>query len=132
MLIGLGMDLAEVDFWRRAVNDPATDVIAATFTDAERAYANSATGDVAEHLAARFAAKEAFVKALGATRHGRAPLTPRLDLRTIEVTRDAHGRPGLALHGDAKTLEKTLGIKHIWLSLTHTAGVAGAVVVLEG
>lgn len=132
MLIGLGMDLAEVEFWRRALSDAATDVVAATFTDAERAYAMSAVGDAAEHLAARFAAKEAFVKALGATRYGRTPLTPRLDLRCVEVTRDAHGRPGLALHGAAKALEETLGIQHIWLSLTHTAGTAGAVVVLEG
>lgn len=132
MLIGVGMDLAEVAHWQRALGDAATGVIEATFTDRERAYAQSSVGDAAEHLAARFAAKEAFVKALGATRHGRAPLTAQVDLRAIEVERDAHGRPRLMLHGPARALADQLGVRHIWLSLTHTAGTAGAVVVLEG
>jgi holo-[acyl-carrier protein] synthase len=132
VLIGIGMDLAEVGHWQKALGDPATSVIEATFTASERAYAQSSSGEAAQHLAARFAAKEAFIKALGATRHGRAPLTPQVDLRAIEVERDAHGRPRLALHGPAQALADQLGVRHIWLSLTHTDGTAGAVVVLEG
>ena len=132
MLIGVGMDLAQVDFWAKALGDPATAVIEATFTPAERTYAQAAKGPTAEHLAARFAAKEAFVKAVGATRHGQPPLINRLDLRCVEVERDQHGRPRIALHGEARTLAGQLGVRHVWLSLTHTEGTAGAVVVLEG
>lgn len=132
MLIGVGMDLAEVGFWQGALRDPATDVIAATFTPGERSYAQTAVGEAAEHLAARFAAKEAFIKAVGATRHGRPPLVDRLDPKGIEVQRDPHGRPRIALHGAARAVADQLGVRHVWLSLTHTAGTAGAVVVLEG
>lgn len=132
MLIGVGMDLAEVGTWRAALEQPASAAIEATFTPAERTYALTAVGESAEHFAARFAAKEAFIKAVGATRHGQPPLVSRLDLRTIEVERDLHGRPRIALHGEAQTLAGQLGVQHIWLSLTHTAETAGAVVVLEG
>lgn len=132
MLIGVGMDLAEVGFWATQLADPATAVFEATFTPEERAYARNAKGPEAEHLAARFAAKEAFVKAIGATRHGQPPLMERLDLRSVEVDRDLHGRPRIALHGPARRLADQLGVRHVWLSLTHTQSTAGAVVVLEG
>jgi holo-[acyl-carrier protein] synthase len=132
MLIGLGIDLAEVSFWRQALADPATAVVEKTFTTAERAYALSSHGDPAQHLAARFAAKEACIKAMGAARSPHPPLLANLDLRCIEVIRDAHGRPSLSLRGAARVLAEALGVRHHWLSLTHTGDTAGAVVVLEG
>ena len=132
MLIGLGMDLAAVSHWQAALANPATVAIEGTFTAAERAYAHSTAGAPAEHLAARFAAKEAFIKALGGARRPQPPLTARLDPRTVEVVRDPHGRPALALHGEAKAIADALGVRRTWVSLTHTEGTAGAVVALEG
>ena len=132
MLIGLGIDLAEVSYWRQVLADPATAVVEHTFTHSERAYALSTHGEPAQHLAARFAAKEACIKALGAARSPHPPLIMQLDLRTIEVLRDAHGRPSLALRGAARVLADALGVRQTWLSLTHTGDTAGAVVVLEG
>lgn len=132
MLIGIGIDLANADLWREALDDPATDALTGTFTGAELAYANAGPGDVAESLAARFAAKEAFVKALGASHRHEPPRVPRLDLRDIEVANDEYGRPYLVLHGEADTLAEQLGVRHAWLSLTHEKSTAAAVVVLEG
>ena len=131
MLIGLGLDLAEVQFWRDALNTPATAVIEGSFTPAERAYAAEGLAEQAGHLAARFAAKEATIKAFGAARRSAPPLLKRLDLRTIEVHRDDHGRPSIQLHGEARHLAERLGVRHIQLSLTHTRTTAAAVVVLE-
>lgn len=132
MLIGLGIDLAEVSYWRQVLADPATAVVEHTFTHGERAYALSTHGEPAQHLAARFAAKEACIKALGAARSPHPPMIMQLDLRTIEVLRDAYGRPSLALRGAARVLADALGVRQMWLSLTHTGDTAGAVVVLEG
>jgi holo-[acyl-carrier protein] synthase len=132
VLIGLGIDLAEVGFWRAALADSATAVLEHTFTHAERAYALGGPVEPAAHLAARFAAKEACIKALGSARGPHAPLLARVDLRCIEVVRDAHGRPSLALRGAVQVAAEALGVRHAWLSLTHTAETAGAVVALEG
>ncbi len=131
MLIGVGIDLAAADLWREALEDPATDVLAGTFTGAELAYAKDRPGDVAESLAARFAAKEAFVKALGASHRHRKPAVPRLDPRDIEVANDEYGRPYFVLHGQADAVAEQLGVRHAWLSLTHEKSIAAAVVVLE-
>jgi holo-[acyl-carrier protein] synthase len=131
MVIGLGLDLAEVQFWREALDNPATAVVQGTFTPAERAYARDGLAGQAAHLAARFAAKEAFIKALGGARRPQAPLVSQLDLRSIEVSRDDYGRPSLTLHGEARRLADLLGVRHVQLSLTHTDTTAGAVVVLE-
>lgn len=132
MLIGMGMDLAEVGFWREALANPATSVVEGTFTAAERAYAETGHAGPAAHLAARFAAKEAFVKALEAARKPQAPLVERLNLQTVEVIRDPWGRPDLNLHGEARRLADALGVRHVHVSLTHTGDTAGAVVILEG
>jgi holo-[acyl-carrier protein] synthase len=89
------------------------------FTDAERAYAAARPRPI-ESLAARFAAKEATMKALGAG-------WPRISWRDIEVVRDS-GRPGLALTGWAATLA---GGGRLALSLAHDGGIAIAQVILE-
>ncbi len=132
MLIGVGLDLAAAEIWREALDDPATAAVTGTFTADELGYAHSAVGDVAEHLAVRFAAKEAFVKALGASHRHRPPRAPRLDLRDVEVANDDYGRPYLVLHGRAHALAEQMGVRHAWLSLTHERGTGAAVVVLEG
>lgn len=76
-----------------------------------------------ESLAARFAAKEALAKAIG---------DPRLLIWSeIEVEKDVNGKPVFVFHGDTKTKLSEAGVKVTHLSLSHDAGVAAAVVVLE-
>ena len=132
MLIGVGMDLAAAAPWRAALEDPATAALEGTFTGAELRYCQAGAGDPGERLAARFAAKEAFVKALGASHLHQAPRVGRLDLRGVEVRNDDYGRPYLALHGEAKAVADQLGVRRAWVNLTHEDDTAGAVVVLEG
>lgn len=127
MIRGLGIDVAEVARIRRQVGargagPRAERFLARCFTPAERAYCE-ARRDRATHYAARFAAKEAAMKALG------APAGVRFT--DIEVKRGA-GAPGLALRGVAARAAEALGVSRVHLSLTHDAGVAVAVVVLEG
>ncbi len=130
MLIGVGLDLAAAETWREVLGDPATGALAGTFTPRELAYAREATGDAGEHLAARFAAKEAFVKALGCSHLHIPPRIPKMDLREVEVVNDEYGRPYLVLHGQAKALADQMGVRRAWLSLTHEQSTAA--VVLEG
>ena len=119
-LIGLGLDAVDVERFRRVLaRRPA--VAERLFTDDERAYGNSAV-DPATRLAARFAAKEAVMKALGVG-------LGAFDFHEVEVVRDAAtGRPGLQLHGRAATLAAEQGVTQWKVSLTHTDLVAEAVV----
>lgn len=121
--MGIGMDLVEVDRMRVAV-DRTPGLVDRVFTTAEADWAAKAR-DPAERLAARFAAKEAVLKALGVGL-GAAPL------RSIEVVRASTGQPSVVLHDQASDLASQLGV-HAWhLSLTHTSGTAGAVAVALG
>ena len=79
----------------------------------------------AESLAARFAAKEAGAKALG------TGISRGVQWLEIEVVREPGGRPSLRFHGRAAEIAAALGATHTALSLTHTADLATASVVLE-
>jgi holo-[acyl-carrier protein] synthase len=79
-----------------------------------------------EHLAARFAAKEATLKALG------TGITGWASLQEVEVVHDAAGRPEIQLRGGVLRRARSLGVKATHLSISHTKGVAAVVVVLEG
>ena len=92
----------------------------------------------AQRLAARFAAKEAFVKAWSGARAGRDPALDTVDLREIEVVDDGHGRPALRLHGTVaaalEQLASELGVAaplRTHVSLSHDPPTAAAVVVLS-
>lgn len=117
------MDLVDVDRMRAAVaRTPG--LVGRVFTAAEADWAGVAR-DPAERLAARFAAKEAVLKALGVG-------LGAASLRSIEVVRAASGQPTVVLHDEAAELAGRRGV-HSWhLSLTHTSGVAGAVAVAMG
>jgi holo-[acyl-carrier protein] synthase len=93
------------------------------FTDAEAAYALAAPGQTAERLAARFAAKEAVIKALKLGEAG-------VSFRDIGVQRHADGSPSLALTGLAAQALRQLGPVHTALSLSHDSTHACAVVVV--
>ena len=96
----------------------------ALFTPGERAYCDS-TRRPAEHYAARFAAKEALLKALAYD--GRSGFV----WRQAEVQREPSGKPRLILHGLLKELAESLHVSRIFLSLSHTKSLAAAHVILE-
>ncbi len=125
MILGLGTDLVEVARISKSISSYGAKFTQRVFTDAERTYSES-KANTAERLAARFAAKEAAMKALG------TGWTAGITWTQIEVVNDATGRPTLLLHDAAKDLASRLGVKQIWLSLTHTREMASAVVIFEG
>ena len=121
---GLGTDLARVDRFRRFVDDGKQGLLERLFTAGERAYA-LAKADPAPYLAARFAAKEAGMKAFGlGWRDG-------LAWHDFEVVRDPRGRPDLVLRGRAAELAGTRGVTAVHLSYSHDGDYAVATVILE-
>jgi holo-[acyl-carrier protein] synthase len=127
-IVGTGVDLAEVARIRAAIERPDTGrrFLARVFTPGEQAYADGRGRGRYESYAARFAAKEATMKALGVGWGSRAGW---LD---IEVVR-AHGeRPVLTVTGSAATTAAAIGVVRFHLALTHSADVAVAQVIAEG
>ena len=124
MVLGIGTDLAEVRRIRRSIEQYGSRFLQRIYTDAEQAYA-SKKANSAERFAARFAAKEAGMKAIGTGwRRG-------VTWKDFEVVNEPSGRPTLRLSGVALQIADKLGTKRISISLTHTAEMAFAVVVLE-
>jgi holo-[acyl-carrier protein] synthase len=128
---GLGLDLVDVAGFAEQLGTIGSAFAAATFTRAELQAASGSAG-AAQHLAARFAAKEAFVKAWSTALAGRAPVLAEVDWREVEVRTDPWGRPVLALHGAlAQAVTASVGPVRAHVSLTHEPTTAAAVVVLE-
>jgi holo-[acyl-carrier protein] synthase len=124
MIVGTGIDIAEVPRIAQAISRHGDRFLRRIFTDAEIQYCESKANRV-ERYAARFAAKEAAMKALGTGwNHG-------VRWRDVEVRREAGGRPTIAFHGKAAEFASRLGATHIALSLSHTAAEAIAQVILE-
>ena len=121
---GLGTDLVDVRRFRRIVVERKTALLERLFTVSERSYAET-KNDPAPHLAARFAAKEACLKAFG------LGLRDGLSWQDMEVVPDAMGRPDLRLSGRAAALADEQGIDRIYLSYSHDANYAVATVILE-
>ena len=126
MIVGSGVDIAEVDRIRAAAQRYGARFIERVFTPLEIAYVERRPAGRYERYAARFAAKEAGMKAIGTGwRRG-------VRWRDFEVTNLPSGRPTLKLHGVAAQFAAKLGVKNIALTLTHTATEALAYVILEG
>jgi holo-[acyl-carrier protein] synthase len=121
MILGVGVDIIDVERIQSALDNPRTGerFRARVFTDGEVAYC-ARRRNAAESFAARFAAKEAMMKALGGA----------YGWREIEVIR-GKGAPTLRLHGRAQQHATALGIERIHLSLSHTATLAIAYVIAE-
>jgi holo-[acyl-carrier protein] synthase len=119
-VVGVGVDLCEVDRMRKVLERTPT-FGPRVFTEAEREYCGRRR-DPAERYAARFAAKEAVLKAMGAG-IGSCPL------RAIEVVVASSGAPSIVLHDAAAALAGERGITDWHLSMTHTGSLAQAVVV---
>lgn len=124
MIVGTGIDIAEVPRIREVIERHGERFLKRVFTDGEIQYCESKANRV-ERYAARFAAKEAGMKAIGTGwNHG-------VRWRDLEVARKPGGRPTLVLHGKAAEFAAKLGATNIALSLTHTAEQAMAQVILE-
>ena len=125
MIIGIGVDISEVGRMQAAVERRGEPLLQRVFTAREIAYCQSHR-NCYERFAARFAAKEAMMKALGTGwRRG-------VSWRDIEVSNAASGRPELKLTGKALEFYRAMGGTRLLLSLTHTDHYALAQVIIEG
>lgn len=125
MIVGTGIDLCEVNRIRKAVDAThGTRFVERVFTEREIAYARRKASPY-ERFAARFAAKEAGMKALGTGWRG------GITWHDFEVTNLPSGRPTLAFHGHAAEVAAKLNVRNVALSITHTADQAMAMVILE-
>ena len=125
MILGCGVDLVEVSRLQRVIRQRSRTFLRRIFTPDELEYCRRKRLS-AEHLAARFAAKEAVAKAFG----DRQGLTMRW--QDVAVVRAESGQPQVKLTGEADRLRRRRGVLRIHLSLTHTARYAVAMAVLEG
>jgi holo-[acyl-carrier protein] synthase len=124
LIVGLGVDIADVGRMQGAIERHGEHFLRRVFTPAEIEYCESQRSRY-ERYAARFAAKEAAMKALGTGwRRG-------VRWVDIEVGRELSGKPVLRLRGAARAIADQLGAKHIALSLTHTETQALAQVIFE-
>ena len=125
MIIGMGIDVEEVERVKGAMERQGERFLRRIFTEKERAYCEQFK-DKYERYAGRFAVKEAAMKALGT---GWSRGVRWVD---VEVVRQRGGRPSLALKGEAKKIADALGVKNIAVSITHTSEQAIAQVIFEG
>ncbi len=124
MIVGTGIDIAEVPRIQQSIQRFGERFLQRVFTDGEIRYCDSKANRF-ERYAARFAAKEAAMKALGTGwNHG-------VRWRDCEVARMPGGRPTMVFHGKAVEFAAKLGTKNVALSITHTAEQAMAFVILE-
>jgi holo-[acyl-carrier protein] synthase len=125
MIVGLGFDLVAISRVEAMLVRKEQRALDRLFTPHEQEYAR-ARARPAMHLAARLAAKEAAFKAL--TGSDEAKL---IGWKEAEVQRGAEGPPHLEFTGRAATRATELGVRRVFLTLSHTDEIAGAVVVLE-
>ena len=125
MIIGMGTDLVEIERIQRSVERFGDRFLRRVYTAGEIAYCTRKK-NFAESFAARFAAKEAGAKALG------TGISFGVSWTEFEVVRERTGKPSLRLSGRAAQIAQRLGVARTVVSLTHTRGLALAVVVLEG
>ena len=124
MIVGLGVDMEEISRLRDAIARHGRPFLERVFTPAEIEYCERYR-DSAERYAARFAAKEAAMKALGTGWSG------GVRWRDIEVNRMRGQRPTIVFHGVARERAERLGARHISLSISHSGNFALAEVILE-
>ncbi len=123
MVIGLGIDVASIARVKRSLDRFGDRLWDRILTPRERVELGQRRADRAAALAGRFAAKEAFSKALGAPRD--------VWFQDVEVCRGPLGAPRLTLYGPATERARKLGVARSLVSITHDAGVAAAVVILD-
>ena len=121
MILGLGTDVIEIERVDKAVRRKSfRDFV---YTENEQVYCESRGKNSAASYAARFAAKEAFFKALGT-----GIFTRPAD---VEIVNDERGRPEIFLHGKVASQAKLLGVEKISVSLSHSRDFATAICIVE-
>lgn len=123
MLIGIGVDVVEIDRFRETM-ERTPSIIGRVFSETERTDMGERR-DPAPGYAARFAAKEAVLKAMSSG-------LGAADLAEISITKAESGAPSLELTGRAAALAASLGVQRWHVSLSHSRNVAQAYVVAEG
>jgi holo-[acyl-carrier protein] synthase len=124
MIFGTGIDIVDISRFERFVREGNVPLINRLFTAGEIEYC-MARKRSAQHYALRFAAKEAFLKALG------TGLREGLSWQDMEVVNDHYGKPDLKISGEARHLFDSNGLKRCFLSLSHDGNCAIASVILE-
>ncbi len=124
MIVSIGIDIIEVYRIRETISRTPR-FLERVYTAPERAYCESKGAAAAQSYAARFAAKEAFLKALKTGWRG------KITWHDIEITSNNEGVPALKIEGAAQDILKNLGANQIHLSLSHTTEHAVAQVILE-
>lgn len=124
MIIGIGLDIADQTRIQQSIDRYGEQFLQRIFTEQEillcqryRFYA--------ERYAGKFAAKEAFMKAIG------TGLSQQITFQHIEVLNHPSGAPYIVTHDKAMEISKHLGVTHTHISLSHSANIAVAVVILE-
>jgi holo-[acyl-carrier protein] synthase len=112
-IVGHGIDIVETARIRKLVEQHGEHFLTRVFTAAEQAYCLRNPKRYFEHLAGRFAAKEAVLKVLGTGWRGGIAWTD------VEVTKEASGQPRIFLTGESERIAKDLGIVHWHLSISH-------------
>ncbi|MGH3724258.1 MAG: holo-ACP synthase AcpS [Mycobacterium sp.] len=126
-VVGIGIDLVTISEFGEQLASPGT-AFGSAFTPGERRDAASKTGGEARYLAARWAAKEAVIKAWSGSRYSQRPVLPENIHRDIEVVTDTWGRPRIRLSGG---IAEYLADMTVHVTLTHDGDTAAAFVVLE-
>lgn len=126
-VLGVGVDLVHIPSFEDQMQRPGTG-FDAVFTPGERSDVRSKGSPLARHFAARWAAKEAVIKAWSSSVWGEAPVTKDSVFHLIEVVTDAWGRPRIKLHGE---VAKRLPDVDFQLSLSHDGDYATAYVVMS-
>lgn len=124
MIVGMGIDIAEVERIGAVIEKQGGRFLRRVYTSEEVAYCEQFKNKY-ERYAGRFAVKEAAMKALGT---GWSRGVRWVD---VEVVRQRGGRPTVMLRGEAKNIADRMGVKHIAVSITHTAEQAFAQVIFE-
>jgi holo-[acyl-carrier protein] synthase len=122
MIVGVGLDVCSIERMKRVLERHGDRFFGRICSEVERA--DLAGRDPASSLAGRFAVKEAFAKALDGA--------PGVGWHEVVVRRGETGRPRLELVGKARALAEQAGASRWHVSISHDAGVAAAVVILEG
>jgi len=121
LIEGIGIDIVELSRFKRTIDDWDEQFLDKIFTPNELKYSKSKFRSV-QHLAARFAVKEAVAKALS------KGLTGGFSWKDVEVENDESGKPNVILHGH---LKEVINNRNIFISISHSENVVVAVAVIE-
>ncbi|MBN2541964.1 holo-ACP synthase [bacterium] len=124
-ILGVGIDIIETARVQKVIDRYGSHFLTRVYTDDEINYCKNRKRSY-EHFAARFAAKEAFVKALG------IGLSDGIKWKDISIINNGYGKPEINFTGVARENADKKGVRKAHISITHSRYSAGAVVILEG